>query len=139
MSRLGPTPRDTEQSTIRLVDSLRSPAQVAKLRIASRTRAAGDPRVRALLPGRRAEASGDHESLQEVAQADEQLRLQAQPQTVCRVFYRHLKRLYLTKEQSGDERTADYHLRTEDERETGLRVLRSDFYLKQLSSVLLQK
>jgi len=87
------------------------------------------------------EQTGDPPSLQEESLIE---RLPTRPhievmRSVCRVFYRHLKRLYLMNEPTDVERATDYHYTTEDGRETDHRVLRSDFYLKKLSQHLLHK
>jgi hypothetical protein len=60
-------------------------------------------------------------------------------QGACRVFYRHLKKLYLTNETTDVERVPYYHYKTEDGRATGLRVLRTGFYLNKLSANMLRK
>lgn len=59
--------------------------------------------------------------------------------SVCKVFYRHLKRLYLMSEQTDVERAAEYHFKTEDGRETDKRLLRSELFLEKLSSYMTHK
>jgi hypothetical protein len=58
---------------------------------------------------------------------------------ICKVFYRHLKRLYLMNDQTDAERAAEYHFKTEDGRETDKRLLRSELFLEKLSSYMMHK